>query len=331
MRAKTSLGILGLLLVSISGLPAEAQYTDGVLYRQNFESGDANPSTRYLSVIPYTTGGIDGHILQATYIPSSQGSERILQDYRLKPVDSATLSFDVKFHSQFEFARGGKMFGLLGGKGTAGCQPVDRDGWSVRMMWVAGGTPTLYIYHQDRTSECGSYFYPSTKFQFEKGRWYRVEIYVKVNERPGTGDGEAQLYVNGDQLIDVKGLNLNGRRWPRNVRVDRFAFHTFYGGSDSTWSPSKQTYAYFDNFTVQPGLVITGDRGKTCEIDREGIFNVIGGAACCSESCGSCGGSGCDGLPGGAAQCCAGPVTTNGRFCDTNRDKAPCSFMKPEP
>ena len=39
------------------------------------------------------------------------------------------------------------------------------------------------------------------------------------------------------------------------------------------------------------------------------------GLACCPASCGTCGGPGCGGLPGGASSCCQGAITKSGQFC----------------
>ncbi|HLT90504.1 MAG TPA: hypothetical protein VKZ85_06130 [Woeseiaceae bacterium] len=305
----------------------KADLSDGALFRETFKEFQPPWLTidRHRKVLVYTTNGIDGRILQVTYIPSSQGSERVLQNYWLTSVvTAATLSFDMKLHSQFEFVRGGKLHGLMGGTATTGCQPIDPFGWSVRMMWMgANGTPVLYIYHQDRVSECGDVFYPSASFEWRKGRWYRIDLYVKMNSDVGSADGRATLYINGEPIVDVRHLNLSGSRL---VQIDKFAFHTFYGGDDPSWSPSKNTYIYFDNFTVMPGKFVTGERGTTCEIFREGIYNLYT-ASCCAQSCGACGGPPCGGLPGGAAQCCTSQVSTNGRYCDLNGDSAPCSFL----
>ena len=42
---------------------------------------------------------------------------------------------------------------------------------------------------------------------------------------------------------------------------------------------------------------------------------ILSGRACCSNSCGTCGGTGCSQRPGGASQCCSGSITSAGRSC----------------
>lgn len=307
-----------------------AEYTDGALFRQNFESMriGSNWSNEYLRVQEYTSGGIDGRILRATYVPTEFGSARIGKRIKLnKSETSATLSFDLKLHSQFEFVKGGKMHGLAGGSGTTGCKTIDPKGWSVRTVWKSGGRPILYIYHQDRSSACGDAFYPPGDFEFQRGKWYRVEVFVKMNTRVGSADGRAKLYIDGEKLIDIQNLNLSGNN---NINIDTFLFSTFYGGSNDSWSPSKNTHAYFDNFTVYPGERISGDNGTACEIYKEGIYNK-GNAVCCANSCGSCGGSGCGSLPGGGGNCCTGAILDSGRWCLSGDVSAPCAFYGSEP
>lgn len=317
--------LLGLL--ALLGAPGEsaAAYTDGALWRENFESVALGSSwfDSNLRVREYTTGGIDGRILRATYVPTSKGSARINKRFGLgTSASSATLSFDVKLHSAFEFVKGGKMHGLGGGTGTTGCDPIDPNGWSVRMMWRPEGVPVLYIYHQDRNAACGDNFWPNRDFTFQRGRWYRVEIFVKVNSGVGTEDGTAQLYIDGELLVDAQNLNLSGNN---NVKIDQFLFSTFYGGNDPSWSSSQKTYAYFDNFTVRPGKRIGGATATTCEIFEEGIYHKATNV-CCDNACGSCGGSGCGSLPGGSANCCTGSIQDSGQWCLQDGVSAPCTF-----
>ena len=50
---------------------------------------------------------------------------------------------------------------------------------------------------------------------------------------------------------------------------------------------------------------------------------------CCAASCGQCGGSGCDGQPGGSSNCCVGPIKKADRKC-TSYDDTTC-VVPPEP
>eukprot|EP00966_Prymnesium_polylepis_P182214 4221553-Prymnesium_polylepis.1 len=52
-------------------------------------------------------------------------------------------------------------------------------------------------------------------------------------------------------------------------------------------------------------------------------------SACCSRSCGSCGGTGCSAKPGGASACCEGPIKRASRSCD--KYDPPCEIAGDPP
>lgn len=298
------------------GLPGVAgEYTDSAIFRENFEALSIN-STWFdedLLVKRHATVGSKGlgAVLKASYAPTERGSRRLLTSFPLRQsVHSATLAFDVMLDEGFEFVRGGKMHGLGGGTITTGCNPIDPQGWSVRMMWNREGVPRLYVYHQNRVHSCGD-SYPADDFVFKRNRWYRVEIFVEVNSSVEASDGRAALHIDGKKLVEVENLELTGNS---SVEIDTFLFSTFFGGSDDTWSPSKEVHAYFDNFTVRRGKILSGAEGGLCEVFEGGIYNP-GTLACCNGSCGSCGGSGCSLLPGGASECCTSSIISSKKFC----------------
>jgi len=51
--------------------------------------------------------------------------------------------------------------------------------------------------------------------------------------------------------------------------------------------------------------------GGLCNPD----FGILTSNVCCAKSCGSCGGDGCSGLPGGGALCCHGAIKKSGSVC----------------
>lgn len=42
---------------------------------------------------------------------------------------------------------------------------------------------------------------------------------------------------------------------------------------------------------------------------------ILSGNVCCAVSCGTCGGAGCSGRPGGTANCCASAIQASGVSC----------------
>jgi len=320
-------------------VPVAYSFNDGALFRQNFETSYTPVGSTWwgttdpIQVNAYTAGGISGRILQVTYIPDGSGTHSIDHLFAIPSVTQATLSYDVKFDSDFVFMLAGKLPGLAGGSVTTGCGPVEPDGWSVRVLWnEVSGTirPSLYVYDQDRLAgHCGD-TYSKDNFVFQTGTWYRVDLEVQMNTT-GVYNGWAKLWVEGTLVAETPSLKLRN-----TTAINRFLFNTFYGGNGPEYNPPHETHAYFDNFTVRPGFSESGTKGTSCEITEEGIYNV-GAKVCCAEGCagaddqygldwGGCGGSGCASLPPGAAGCCTGTILTSGNVCTQSGVSAPCYY-----
>ena len=159
------------------------------------------------------------------------------------------LSYDVKFNSNFDWSRGGKIPGLAGDKTLAGCNTG--DGWSYRVMWRQDGRITPYIYHKDRPTNCGDYFgyANSGSMYFPKGQWTTIRLVVKMNTG-NNNDGEATLYVNGIQYFRKTTIKFATTSAERNV--SKILAHCYRGGSDSSWSSPIDGTVYFRNVKVNP-------------------------------------------------------------------------------
>ena len=80
------------------------------------------------------------------------------------------LDFDVRFHSEFDWSRGGKVgFGLGIGNRNTGCNlPTDGAGGTLRIMWYNDNKRVYlipYVYYYGMEGPCGDNFgksYPST-------------------------------------------------------------------------------------------------------------------------------------------------------------------------
>jgi hypothetical protein len=60
-------------------------------------------------------------------------------------------------------------------------------------------------------------------------------------------NGELQVWVNGSEALLKTDLRF---RNDKTVKVDKFYFSTFYGGSNETWAPPKDNYIFFDDFII---------------------------------------------------------------------------------
>ena len=140
------------------------------------------------------------------------------------------MSYRVRFEDGFDFVKGGKLPGLIGGTGnTGGNRPNGSDGWSGRMMWRRGGDAVQYVYHPDQPGIYGEDF--RWERRFEPGRWHTVEHRFVMND-PRKHDGILQAWFDGQEALYVDDLRF---RDVDSFAIDQFYTSTFFGGGDSTW------------------------------------------------------------------------------------------------
>lgn len=165
---------------------------------------------------------------------------------------SYSVEYDVRFHSQFDWSRGGKLgFGLAIGDGFTGCNPAwSGTGGTARMMWYNNPNTNRvylhpYLYYKDMPGTCGDNFgvsYPSSG-SIQKGVWYRVNVTATSNTGSNT-NGRIQVSVNGTSILN------RAIRWTTDDSkrlIKELLFHTFRGGSQSHWMSSTVGYIYYDN------------------------------------------------------------------------------------
>lgn len=164
------------------------------------------------------------------------------------------LDYDVRFHSQFDFSRGGKIgYGFLVGDGNTGGDPGwDGNGGSLRLMWYQTDAGRVffqpYVYYKDQPGQYGNSFgksYPSSG-SLNKGQWYHVHMYIKSNTGSNT-DGRVEIVIEGTTVLNqaIRWTTNDAKRLIRNL-----SFHTFRGGSQTYWQSSTDGYIYYDNLVV---------------------------------------------------------------------------------
>jgi len=159
------------------------------------------------------------------------------------------LSYRVRFAAGFDFVKGGKLPGLVGGSAPTGCVN-DTTGFSARMMWRNGGSVMQYMYFPEKQDACGdnySYQFGGANVNFTPGTWHTVEHWLVMNT-PGEHDGVLQAWFDGKPALDNQAFlyRLAGATYA----IDALYFSTFYGGGDSTWAPTSEQTADFDEFCL---------------------------------------------------------------------------------
>lgn len=159
------------------------------------------------------------------------------------------LSYRIRFRAGFDFAKGGKLPGLVGGSAPTGCV-VDETGFSARMMWRTGGLAVQYLYFPDKIESCGDdYEYQVAEMdaRFTPGKWH-VVLHRIVMNTPGQPNGVMQAWFDGALALDHHSFvwRKAGAGWA----IDALYFSTFFGGSDATWAPNTDQTIDYDDFIV---------------------------------------------------------------------------------
>ena len=164
----------------------------------------------------------------------------------------------MKFGPGFDFVKGGKLPGLYGGSTTCSGGADSEDCFSTRFMWRREGDLEVYGYLPDNQvagfcddSDILCNFNHGHSlgrglWRFVADEWVTIAQVVTLN-KVGSMDGSIAVLVNGEELYRRDKLNI---RQSQEVMVQGIMFSTFYGGSDSSWAPGYNTWAYFDNFSL---------------------------------------------------------------------------------
>jgi len=209
-------------------------------------------------VVP-ADGVPSGRALRVTYPQGEIGGDSGFQflsrfsHLKLEARDEAWVRYYIRFDSDFDFVKGGKLPGLCGGEANTGGHPSNgKDGWSARLMWRPGGKVVQYVYYPEQKSIYGDDFewkIDGKNVHFVPGKWALVESRVKLNT-PGQHDGEIQSWFNGKEALHVTGLRF--RDIP-DLKIDVFYFSTFFGGGDKSWAAKKLEHAEFSGFAIGDG------------------------------------------------------------------------------
>ncbi|KAJ6251809.1 hypothetical protein M0813_01579 [Anaeramoeba flamelloides] len=197
----------------------------------------------YTSIrIEYPQGGVG---------PSEGGSQVSIA---LQEEDQYYMSYWMMFSEDFSFGseyEGGKLPGLASSGLCSGCVECSgENGFTARMMWRTGGGIVLYLYHMDKSNNCGDNYelkYNSTGevVTFTRNKWYHIMERVKINSG-SNNDGEVEVWINNEHVLLVENLKFvtNG------AKVDKLYFSTFHGGSTEEWAPQNTCYIFFDKLTI---------------------------------------------------------------------------------
>ena len=228
--------------LSLFGVPARKIRAE-VILREDFESGtlgdrwerDKEDSARgdFETRTEFVNSGQKSYRFTAL---AYQGEEKILKGYPykesatglrtwfLKGYDTIFIRWYAKFAADFDQGKNMHWIAMAGlkadnprsmlGKAGQKSDGTDRFIANVEPYRAEGVAPPgqirFYTYWPDMKQSADGYywgntFYPEKPFAVERDRWYCFEMMVKCNE-PGKKDGEQALWIDGKEIMRVKGL-----------------------------------------------------------------------------------------------------------------------------
>ncbi len=174
-------------------------------------------------------------------------------------VDEASIQYNIRFDSAFEWGWGGKLPGLGGASGSttpgtaAGCASGVDSAWSGRGMWITPGsygsvTGTNewigYMYNFDKKDACGDN--QRTGKGFTLGQWHTVRQYYKLNT-PGQADGVHRMWLDGVQVINNTAFLYRNNT---DLHINYLFWANFRGGSTSSWATAHDGIIDYDNLLI---------------------------------------------------------------------------------
>jgi hypothetical protein len=207
-----------------------------------------------------------GNVMRVT-MPARTISEAsgVIIDAKLsKSVDEASIEYDIRFDSSFDWSRGGKLPGLGGAMPNAspslagGCNAGSSAAWSGRGMWITPSSyPSVsaanewigYMYDFDKTDACGDNL--RTGKALTAGTWHTVKQYYKMNSISASGapnaDGVSKMWLDG---VLVRNASDVLYRSSTGLQINYLYWEVFRGGGDSTWASPTQGSVDFDNLVI---------------------------------------------------------------------------------
>jgi hypothetical protein len=194
------------------------------------------------------------------------------------------LTYKMRFNSDFDFVRQGKLPGMSSFiphyGGNAPDAPVSYS-WSYRNMWFPGTPaikrPDIYIYDQNRIQgDSGAHYTtPENVYVYPKDQWFTVKMEFQLNTLTSSGsprsDGIARMFIGSTQVKCVDGLKFRGSTLSGHSddwRFGRLAFHVYHGGQKGTTElppASNTSYVDFDYLNVESLTSLSsGDAKRKC-------------------------------------------------------------------
>ncbi|KAG1459228.1 hypothetical protein G6F56_006207 [Rhizopus delemar] len=194
--------------------------------------------------------------------------------------NTALLSYEVAFDSNFDWVKGGKLPGIYGGDPKEGCaggeKATGNNCFSVRMMWREGGAGEAYAYIPTSDSLCSSNqvicnsdygtSFSRGVIHFSTMKWTRIEMYVKANSGSDS-NGILQVWQDNSLVINRQDIQFRANQ---SLGISNWMFSTFFGGGSSSYATPVNTSTYYRNFEFSTGNT-PGPVGASAVLQRSSL------------------------------------------------------------
>ena len=174
-------------------------------------------------------------------------------------LDSAHMRFCLKFSDDFDFGRGGKLPGLIGGGESwrrSGSRPDGANGWMVRFIWEEEGELAIDAYlPRTGNGKWNDNLIP-VNMKLNRGQWHCIEQFIDIGT-PGNDDATLKVWIDDVEMISINDIRVLNEDTNAG-KVGGIYFSSFHGGGDASWAPSVDSQIQFDGI-----VVATGDRIMT--------------------------------------------------------------------
>ena len=132
----------------------------------------------------------------------------------------------------------------------------------------------------------------------------------------------------GAGVVVYSATNISGPWSPQQRDVNCKPFPPSSTPPNNTSTPPCNS----SNHTTALAMAPPPPRSASHSVPTLCVGNLLDdtGTVCCPKACGACGGTGCEGWPGGRAACCTGGVESGGKICKAPSDSA-CVMPPPPP
>ncbi len=209
--------------------------------------------------IGYPQGGVG---------PANSGAQFPIVFHKIEGMtpyfDTYYLSYHVFFEHGFDFKKGGKLPGLMGGgdswKRSGGDIPDGTNGWTMRFMWREGGRAVIYAYLPPSTKRAIGQWGTDIPLKdsdrnaivFTTGKWIHIEqlirlntVELKVGKLHPNEDGVLQVWIDKEKVLDLNDVSYRTEK-NTNGQIGGIYFSTFHGGNDESWGPAQSSFARYD-------------------------------------------------------------------------------------